>query len=155
MSMHPRFVLLVRTRSSVYPETSGALTMSARRQSGRQRGKQAEGPSAGKTGREQGMKESYIKGVANHDDPESCVGDREVVGEALTGARAGWGYRVENREITGQAVPTLWSLAEGNTVSCASAKYGTDSSRSLNSCMHESSLRGNREISGQPIGDGR
>jgi hypothetical protein len=35
------------------------------------------------------MKEPYIKGLATHDDPESCAGIREEVGEALTGARAG------------------------------------------------------------------
>ena len=35
------------------------------------------------------MRELYIEGVAIHDDPESCVGVREGVGEALTGARAG------------------------------------------------------------------
>jgi hypothetical protein len=31
------------------------------------------------------MKESYIEGLAPHDDPESCVGIREGEGEALTG----------------------------------------------------------------------
>ena len=35
------------------------------------------------------MKESYRKGVANHPDPESCVGSRKAAGEALTGAHAG------------------------------------------------------------------
>jgi hypothetical protein len=35
------------------------------------------------------MKELYIEGLATHDGPESCVGVREGVGEALTGARAG------------------------------------------------------------------
>jgi hypothetical protein len=35
------------------------------------------------------MREPYIAGVANHDDPESCVWYREVPGEALTGACAG------------------------------------------------------------------
>ena len=34
------------------------------------------------------MKESYIEGVATHDDPESCVHVREGMGEALTGACA-------------------------------------------------------------------
>jgi RNA-directed DNA polymerase len=44
------------------------------------------------------MKEPHTEGVANHGDPESCVDDREVAGEALTGACAGW---VLSREITG------------------------------------------------------
>lgn len=43
------------------------------------------------------MKESHVEGVANHDDPEPCVGVREDVGEASAGARAG---RVLSREIT-------------------------------------------------------
>ena len=35
------------------------------------------------------MKEPYRKGVANHPDPESCAGDGNIPGEALTGAHAG------------------------------------------------------------------
>ncbi len=41
------------------------------------------------------MEEPYGEGVANHAGPESCVGGRKAVGEALTGARAG---RVLSRE---------------------------------------------------------
>ena len=43
-----------------------------------------------KTGRKERMKEPYTEGVAIHGDPESCVHAREGVGEALTGAGAGW-----------------------------------------------------------------
>ena len=43
------------------------------------------------------MKESYVEGVAGHNGPESCGGDRKVVVEALTGVRAG---RVFSRERT-------------------------------------------------------
>lgn len=43
------------------------------------------------------MKESYVKGLAAHDGPESCGGIREDAVEALTGARAG---RVFSRERT-------------------------------------------------------
>jgi hypothetical protein len=35
------------------------------------------------------MKEFYTEGVATHGGPESCVGVREGVGEALTGVHAG------------------------------------------------------------------
>ncbi len=41
------------------------------------------------------MRERYVEDPANHDDPESCVGIREGVGEALTGEHAG---RVLSRE---------------------------------------------------------
>jgi hypothetical protein len=57
------------------------------------------------------MKEPYIEGVANHDDPESCGGAREGDGEALTGARAGWPL---SREIRLFRVPTVLSDPEGN-----------------------------------------
>lgn len=42
------------------------------------------------------MKEPYTEEVATHGGPESCVGVREGIGEALTGARAG---EVSSREI--------------------------------------------------------
>ena len=56
------------------------------------------------------MKESYIEGVAIHDDPESCAGSREAEREELTGAHTG---SVLSREITTIRVPTLLSSAEG------------------------------------------
>ena len=58
------------------------------------------------------MKEPYIEGVATHDGPESCVVDREVQGEALTGACTG---TVLSREITYFGVPTSLGETEGNT----------------------------------------
>jgi hypothetical protein len=36
------------------------------------------------------MKESYVKGLANHNGPESCVAWSDPCGEALTGASVGW-----------------------------------------------------------------
>ena len=35
------------------------------------------------------MKVSYDEDLANHIDPESCVGRRKATGEALTGERMG------------------------------------------------------------------
>jgi hypothetical protein len=43
------------------------------------------------------MRESYVKGLAAHNGPESCGGVRKGVAEALTGVRAG---RVFSRENT-------------------------------------------------------
>jgi len=43
------------------------------------------------------MRELYIEGVATHDGPESCVGVREDVGEALTGVRAGQAIEPRNQ----------------------------------------------------------
>ncbi|SRR6266550_3752405 len=36
------------------------------------------------------MKESYVKGLANHNGPESCVEWGDPSGEALTGESVGW-----------------------------------------------------------------
>jgi hypothetical protein len=47
------------------------------------------------------MRELYIEGLATHDDPESCVGVCEGVGEALTGARAGRAIEPRNQGVRG------------------------------------------------------
>jgi hypothetical protein len=65
------------------------------------------------------MKESYIKGLATHGDPESCVVRRKAGHEVLTGARTG---TVLSREIRQFRVPTLYSQAEGNTEVVAIAR---------------------------------
>ena len=51
------------------------------------------------------MKVSNVKGLANHNGPESCGGARESDGEALTGERAGWVLSRENELRFG--MPTL------------------------------------------------
>lgn len=68
------------------------------------------------------MKESSIEGIANHDDPESCVVARKGEGEALTGARAG---RVLSREIRWTRAPTPLSEAEGYTYAVEIARRQT------------------------------
>ncbi len=51
------------------------------------------------------MQEPRKKGLANQFDPESCAGDREVAGDALTGAHVG---QPLSSEITSIGVPTLY-----------------------------------------------
>ena len=89
------------------------------------------------------MKESYVKGLANHDGPESCTGARKGAGEALTGERAG---RVLSREIInvrdadpvgerGRPQP-MFRIGEEHRYPARSETPG----------MHGSNLRENREI---------
>src|SRR4029450_5659238 len=89
------------------------------------------------------MEVRYVEDLASHDDPESCVGGREAVGEALTGEHAGG---VLSREKFPSGAPTLWRKAEGNTgwrarASTTSALRGLETS-----CTRGSHLHGNREI---------
>ena len=59
------------------------------------------------------MKVPYDEGLASHIGPESCAGDREGAGEALTGESAG---RALSRESEFNfRVPTVSPNAEGNT----------------------------------------
>src|SRR5438046_1066282 len=66
------------------------------------------------------MKVSYGEGVANHTGPESCVGVRKGVGEALTGVRAGWVSSLENVFI--RSADGL-RPSEGNTGWIAIARF--------------------------------
>ena len=89
------------------------------------------------------MKESYVKGVANHNGPESCGGARKSGGEALTGESAGW---VLSREIpnTRDADPVgEWGRPQ------LMFRFGEEHwypARSETPGMHGSNLRENREI---------
>jgi hypothetical protein len=65
------------------------------------------------------MQEPHGEGPASHTDPESCVGSREAVGEALTGERTD---QVLSCEITASRVPTPLCEAEGNTESGVSGE---------------------------------
>ena len=93
------------------------------------------------------MKVSNVKGVANHDDPESCGGARKGVGEALTGESAGWVLsreKLNNRDadpVGERGRPQLMlRFGERRWYPARSETPG----------MHGSNLRENREILRSP-----
>src|SRR6185437_16652533 len=89
------------------------------------------------------MKESYVKGLANHDGPESCGGARKGIVEALTGERAG---RVLSREIINVRDADLvrrWGRPQPTRRNGEARRYPA---RSETPGMHGSNLRENREI---------
>ncbi len=59
------------------------------------------------------MKEPYGEGLAPHTGPASCVGDREGVGEALTGVHAGWVLSRERIRIRGADPVGHWGRRDG------------------------------------------
>ncbi len=95
------------------------------------------------------MKESHVKGLANHNDPESCGGARKSDGEALTGASAG---RVLSRESsrTRDADSVEAGGRQQATRRMGEARWYP--ARSETPGMQGSNLRENREIlrSSQP-----
>jgi hypothetical protein len=94
------------------------------------------------------MRELHVEGPATHDDPESCVGVRKDVGEALTGARAGRAIEPRNQGNRGaQAV----IYVEGNIGCGARRESQTDPARSENHGMYGTSLRENREAPTPPV----
>ena len=95
------------------------------------------------------MKESYGKDPASHPDPESCVGDRKVAGEALTGAHVG---QPSSCEIRSSGVPTRLSDAEGNTEGGVIGEPSSDPAQSETLCTRGNSPHGKREIPWAPAG---
>ena len=89
------------------------------------------------------MKVSNVKGLANHDDPESCGGARKNAVEALTGESAGW---VWSREITlyRDADPVGERGRPQLTLRFGEGCWYP--ARSETPSMHGSNLRENREI---------
>ena len=95
------------------------------------------------------MKVPYGEGLTIHIGPGSCVGNREGVGEALTGSHAGWVLSRERIHIRG-ADPVgqwgLWDNGEGHTDGRAMASTRPGLARSLTPRTHGSSPHGNWEI---------
>ena len=100
------------------------------------------------------MKESYVKGLANRNGPESCGGARKGDGEALTGASTGW---VLSREmnLVRDADPVGGRGRPQSTLRLGKGRWYP--ARSETPGMYGSNLRENREIlrSPQPARWGR
>ena len=95
------------------------------------------------------MEEPHVEGLASHDDPESCVGSREGVGEALTGARAGRDIEPRNH-VRGADAVVGGGRQHGRE---RYRKLPGGPARSETPCMYGTSLRENREIS-RPLAAG-
>jgi hypothetical protein len=93
------------------------------------------------------MEELYIEGLANHDDPESCAGTREGVGEALTGVRAGQAIEPRNHRVRGAD-----AVYECGRQHCQwrYRELLVDPARSETLCMYGTSMRENREVPRSP-----
>ena len=97
------------------------------------------------------MKESCIEGIASHDDPESYVGAREGVGEALTGARAG--RDIEPRNHIDWGVDAVHVRGRQHDPE-RNREFLADPTRSKTPCMRGISVRENREVPWLPALDG-
>lgn len=89
------------------------------------------------------MKESYVKGLANRNGPESCGGARKSDGEALTGESAGW---VLSREMNLDRDADPVGERGRPQPSYRFGKARRYPARSEAPGMHGSNLRENREI---------
>ena len=99
------------------------------------------------------MKEPHKEGVAHRLGPESCAGEGNFTGEALTGEDVG---QVLSSEITSIGVPTLWNGGEGHTKGREiQRELPFDAAESETLSMRGRSMHGNREAREAPPRDGR
>ena len=97
------------------------------------------------------MKESYVKGLAAHSGPESCVVAREGRGEALTGGRVGRVLSRERKLLRG-ADAVGESGRPHSSHRYREMRRGP--ARSETPCMYGNTSRENREIPCPPAADG-
>lgn len=88
------------------------------------------------------MKESYVKVLAKHYDPESCVINRKANDEALTGAHAG---RVLSSEIKYNQGADVVKPNGKQHVKARHGKLFHDPAESKTSSMYGNLMRENRE----------
>ena len=97
------------------------------------------------------MKEPYTEGLASHGDPESCVGIRKEVCEALTGERIG---EVSSREIIPPGCRRGSGLGRQHGQVRHASAWAVPRGPRPSACTG-SSMRENREIpQGPPARDG-
>ena len=89
------------------------------------------------------MRVSNVKGLANHNDPESCVGTRKGDDEALTGESAGWVLSRE-KHLVRDADPVRRRGRPQSTIRIGEGCWYP--ARSETPGMHGSNLCENREI---------
>jgi len=97
---------------------------------------------------EEEMKELYIEGIANHDDPESCVTVRKGGGEALTGARIGRAIEPRNHLVRGADAVSRCGRQHHQQ---RYRKLLVGPARSENPSMYGTSMCENREIPRSPV----
>jgi hypothetical protein len=94
------------------------------------------------------MKTLYIEGLANHDGPESCVGDPQGRSEALIGVHAGWAIEPRNGLVRGADALAIGGRPHRGQ---RDRELPADPARSKNLCMREVSGCENREIPWPPV----
>lgn len=96
------------------------------------------------------MKESYREGEASHSSPESCAGDGNIPGEALTGVHTG---QLLSSESTRSACRPTGLQGKATSESPLAREETQDAAESKNLSMCENSMRENRETPAVPRKD--